>query len=113
MESSDTATAAPGLDLHVLPVRTYVGIFIALLVLTAVTIAVAYVDLGPLNVVVMLLIAATKATLVVLWFMHVRFEGRLVWISAAAGFAWLGIMIAFTLSDYLTRETVTGWTTGL
>jgi cytochrome c oxidase subunit 4 len=97
---------------HVIGIRTYVTIYVILLVLTAITVGAAFTDLGRINVVLMLLIAAVKATLVILWFMHVRFEGRLVHVAAAAGFAWLGIMIAFTMSDYLTREVVTGWSAG-
>lgn len=90
---------------HVVPVRLYVAIFLALMVLTAVTVAVAFVDLGPLNNVVMLGIAIGKATLVVLYFMHVRYSTRLVPLVAAAGFFWLLIMFGITMSDYLTR----GW----
>jgi cytochrome c oxidase subunit IV len=88
---------------HIVPIRTYLIIFAALLLGTAITTAVAYVDLGPLNVVVMLLIAFTKATLVVLFFMHVKFTGRLTQLAAASGFAWLVIMVGLTLSDVLTR----------
>jgi cytochrome c oxidase subunit 4 len=91
---------------HVVPIRTYLAIFVALLVGTALTTGAAFVDLGPLNVVVMLLIAFAKATLVVLFFMHVKFTNRLTQIAAASGFAWLVIMIALTLSDYLTRQPV-------
>ncbi len=91
---------------HVVPVRIYVIIFVTLVVLTGVTTAVAFVDLGPMNVVAMLLIAFLKATLVVLYFMHVRFTGRLTQIAAASGFAWLVILIGLTLSDVLTRKVV-------
>jgi cytochrome c oxidase subunit 4 len=88
---------------HIVPVRLYVAIFATLLVLTAVTTVVAYIDLGPLNVIVMLAIACFKASLVILYFMHVRFTGRLTQLAAAGGFAWLLIMFALTMSDYLTR----------
>jgi cytochrome c oxidase subunit 4 len=88
---------------HVVPIRTYLIIFVVLLLGTALTTVIAYVDLGPLNVVVMLLIAFIKATLVILFFMHVKFTSRLTQIAAASGFAWLAIMIGLTLSDYLTR----------
>jgi cytochrome c oxidase subunit IV len=88
---------------HVVPIRTYLIIFVVLLLGTALTTVIAYVDLGPLNVVVMLLIAFIKATLVILFFMHVKFTGRLTQIAAASGFAWLAILIGLTLSDYLTR----------
>ena len=88
---------------HVVPVRVYVTIFALLLVLTAVTTSVAFVDLGRLNVVIMLTIAVTKATLVILYFMHVRYGDRLTWIVVASGFVWLLLLIGLTMSDILTR----------
>jgi len=91
---------------HVVPIRIYVIIFVTLVALTGVTTAVAFLDLGPMNVVVMLLIAFTKATLVVLYFMHVRFTSRLTQLAAGSGFAWLAILIGLTLSDVLTRTIV-------
>jgi cytochrome c oxidase subunit 4 len=84
-------------------VRVYLTIFTLLLALTALTIKVAFLDLGAMNNVVMLGIAVTKATLVVLYFMHVRYGPRLVWVVAVAGFAWLALLIGFTLADVLTR----------
>ena len=88
---------------HIVPIRIYLLIFATLLVLTAVTTAVAYINLGPLNVVVMLSIACFKASLVILYFMHVRFTNRVTQLAAVTGFAWLLIMFALTLGDYLTR----------
>jgi cytochrome c oxidase subunit 4 len=88
----------------VVPPRVYVAIFAVLLVLTAVTTAVAYVDLGVMNVVVMLAIAVVKAVLVILFFMHVRYATRLTWLVVASGFVWFGILVLFTLSDVLTRS---------
>jgi cytochrome c oxidase subunit IV len=87
--------------------KTYVAVFAALLVLTLVTYSAAYMNFGShtLNVVVALGIAVTKATLVVLFFMHVKYSERLVWIFVAGGFAWLALMIVGTLHDYWTR----GW----
>ena len=89
---------------HIVPIPVYAAIFAALLVLTGVTIAVAYIDLGPLNIAVALAIAFFKASLVVLYFMHVKYSSRLVQLAAATGFVWLGIMLSFTLSDIWTRE---------
>jgi cytochrome c oxidase subunit 4 len=88
----------------VVPPRVYVAIFAILLALTAVTTAVAYVDLGIMNVVVMLAIAVVKAVLVILFFMHVRYATRLTWLVVASGFAWFGLLVLFTLSDVLTRS---------
>ncbi len=91
---------------HIVPIRIYVIIFAVLVLGTALTTAAAYFDLGPLNVVVMLAIAFTKATLVVLYFMHVRFTSPLTQLAAASGFAWLAILIVLTLSDVLTRSRI-------
>ncbi|HZL91520.1 MAG TPA: cytochrome C oxidase subunit IV family protein [Pirellulaceae bacterium] len=81
----------------------YYVVFAALLVLLAVTVGVAQFDLGPLNFFVAALIATTKALLIMLFFMHVRYSPPLIWLVAFAGFAWLAILFAFTLADYLTR----------
>ena len=82
--------------------------FGALIVGTALTVGAAEVDLGALNNVVMLAIACTKALLVILFFMHVRWSSRLTWVVAASGFVWLLILFGITMTDYLTR----GWVEG-
>ncbi len=84
--------------------KTYFVIFTALLFLTALTVAVAYLDLGALNTPVALLIATFKAGLVLFYFMHLKEEGELVKVFAAAGFFWLLIMLALTLNDFMTRR---------
>src|SRR5579872_1719015 len=89
---------------HVVPVSTYVTIFFALLVGTALTTWVAYIDLGVFNTVVALLIAVIKMSLVVLFFMHVKYNKGLSRIVIVAAFFWLGIMITLSLSDELTRH---------
>lgn len=86
----------------------YVGVFAFLFVMTIVTYYIALTDLdGKLfpgaNTLVALLIAFTKMTAVVLYFMHVRWQSRLIWLTALSGFFWLAIMFAFTMQDYLTR----------
>jgi cytochrome c oxidase subunit 4 len=88
---------------HVTPVRIYVLVFAALMVLTIATWLVAQADLGWANDVVALTIAVTKALLVLLFFMHVRYSTRMTMVTAAAGFFWLGILIFLTLNDYWTR----------
>lgn len=88
---------------HVSSPRLYVMVFAALMVLTVLTVWVAYFDFGVLNDVVALTIAMTKALLVVLFFMHVKYSTRLTAITAVAGLIWLGILIGLTLNDYLTR----------
>jgi cytochrome c oxidase subunit 4 len=91
---------------HVVPTRVYFAIFLALMVLTAMTVAVAYVDLGVFNNVVALAIACTKAALVVLYFMHVRYSDHLVKLSILIGILFLMILFGFTLADPLTRQWV-------
>ncbi len=93
---------------HVAPLKLYYSIFFTLMFLTAVTVWAAYVDLGNLNIVVALAIAIFKATLVVLFFMHLKYSERLTWVMVAAGVTWLGFMIGLTLSDILTRSWVPG-----
>ena len=71
---------------------------------TGLTVVAAFYDFpGPLNAVVALTIAVIKATLVVLFFMHVRYSGKLIWLVIASALLWLAIMFAITLSDYWTR----------
>ena len=86
--------------------RTYVLVFVALLVLTAVTILVSYVDLGALGPPVALGIALVKASLVVFFFMHLRDAPGVLWLAAASGFFWLAILIVLTMSDLATRGMV-------
>jgi cytochrome c oxidase subunit 4 len=88
---------------HVVPLKTYFAIFGALMGGTALTVFVAFQDLGPMNTVVALTIAGIKALLVVLWFMHVKYSSRLTWIFALAGFLWLLLMIGLTMADFDTR----------
>src|SRR2546421_7157007 len=89
---------------HIVYPRVYIGIFSILLVGTALTVLAAFRDFpGPLNAVLALTIATVKATFVVLYFMHVRYSGRLVWLVIGSALFWLGIMFALTISDYWTR----------
>jgi cytochrome c oxidase subunit IV len=91
---------------HIVPVRVYLAIFLALLVGTGLTVLAAFYDFPwQLNTIIALTIATIKATLVVLYFMHVRYSPRLVGVIVAAALFWLGIMFALTFSDYFTR----GW----
>jgi cytochrome c oxidase subunit IV len=89
---------------HVLSVRLYAVIFLALIALTLTTTGIAFIDLGGgFNVTVALTIAVVKALLVILFFMHVRYSSRLTWVFVGAGFFWLAIMMALTFGDFLTR----------
>ena len=97
---------------HIVPVATYVAIFLALMVGTALTTWIAYIDLGVFNTVVALVIAVIKMSLVVLFFMHLKYNKGLSRIVIVAAFFWLGIMISITLADELSRNwtpTVHSW----
>jgi cytochrome c oxidase subunit 4 len=89
---------------HVIPVRTNLVIFAALIGLLALTVGAAYVDLGRLNFAVAMSIAVVKTLLVMLYFMHLRYTGRLTWVFAGAAFVWLAILLTFGLGDYLSRD---------
>jgi cytochrome c oxidase subunit IV len=87
--------------------RTYALVFLALLVLTALTTGIAFVDLrGGWNNVVALTIAVAKAALVILYFMHVRYSDKLTWVFVGAGFFWLLIMIGGIMDDVRTRPSL-------
>jgi len=88
---------------HVVPKKVYFTIFAILLTLTFTTVFVAFKDLGSLNIVVAISIAVIKASLVVLYFMHVRYSDKLTWIVVIVGFSFLGILLVLTLTDYLAR----------
>jgi cytochrome c oxidase subunit IV len=90
---------------HISPVSSYIAVFSALMVLTVVTVLVAYVDLGEMNKVVALGIASFKATLVVLYFMHVKYSSGLTKLVVVSGFFFLAILLTLTMADYGSR----GW----
>jgi cytochrome c oxidase subunit 4 len=92
---------------HIVPVRTYLTVFAALMVGTYLTVQAAFIDLGPFNAAVALAIAVVKAVTVVLFFMHVKYSTRLTWAVVAGGVFWLGILLALTYGDYLTRRFMT------
>lgn len=88
---------------HIASIRTNILVFIALLVLLFATVGAAYLPLGDLQLPVALAIAVAKAVLIVLFFMHLLYSHRLTMVVCIASFLWLGIMLALTLSDYLSR----------
>ncbi|HEY8186758.1 MAG TPA: cytochrome C oxidase subunit IV family protein [Pyrinomonadaceae bacterium] len=89
---------------HIVPLRIYVIVFLSLLGGTALTVVAGLQDFpGQLNVIIALTIAVIKATLVVLYFMHVRYSSRLIWVVFTSALFWLAILFALTFSDYLTR----------
>ena len=82
----------------------YLLIYVALMVLLIATVWVAEFDLGTANTAISLSIAIAKAVLVILFFMHVRHGGGLIWVFAAASFLWLSLLLGLTLTDYTTRR---------
>ena len=90
---------------HVDSIKTYTLVFLSLLALTLATTVVAAVDLGPFNVVMALFIAVVKMMLVALFFMHLRHSTVLTKVVVGGGMLWLGILLVFSLADFLTR----GW----
>ena len=98
---------------HIVPLRVYFTVFTALIVFTALTVWVAYIDLGSLNIFVALGIAAFKASLVMLYFMHVKYSSRLTQLFSVCGFVWLAILLSFVLLDVYSRDWLSpspGWT---
>ena len=89
---------------HVTGLPIYFGVFFALMILTILTVAVSRVNLGLLNTPIALGLAVVKATLVILFFMHVVHSTRLTWVVIISSFLWLGVMFALTFADYLTRS---------
>ncbi len=89
---------------HIASIQTSVTIFVLLLLLLLGTVAAAYLPLGPLHFPVAMTIAVAKAVLIVLYFMHMKYSHRLTAVIFTASFLWLAIMIALTVSDYLTRD---------
>jgi len=94
---------------RVLPLRSYVLVFAALVVLTVLTTWVAEIDFGMLNMVVAMTIAVAKALLVVLFFMHLLHSPKLIWLFAGAALVWFVILVALTMADIDTRERTPGW----
>ncbi len=92
---------------HVVPTRVYLTVFAALMLLLIVTVAVAFVPLGSLNLPIAMLIAVVKATIIVMYFMEVKYGSRLLWVFVSSSFLFLVIFLVLTLNDYMTR----GWMT--
>lgn len=89
---------------HIVPLRVYLTVITALFLLTGLTVWAAFQDFGALNNPVALTIAVVKALLVLMFFMHLKYSARILWLYAGAGFVWFLIMIALMLSDYRSRD---------
>ncbi|HFB52349.1 MAG TPA: caa(3)-type oxidase subunit IV [Anaerolineae bacterium] len=93
------------LNEHVIPVKTYFIVYLSLMVLLVVTVAVAFNNFGPFNLSIAMGVAVVKTVLIVLYFMHMKYSPKLIWLYAGAGFFWLFMLILLTMGDYLSR----GW----
>jgi len=89
---------------HVVPKSTYFVIFGTLLLLTALTTGVAFIDMGQWNTIVALIIAVCKATLVVLFFMHLRWSTGMMRVVLLSALLWLSILISLTTTDFFSRD---------
>jgi cytochrome c oxidase subunit 4 len=99
----DENAGHPQGEQHIVGPMTYLIIFFALLVGTALTIGATYIDMGPWNPVVALAIAVTKATLVILFFMHIKYSSKLMKLTVGAGVFTFLILVGMSLSDYISR----------
>lgn len=98
-----------GHDHHIVPLSTYYKIFGALMVLLLITVLAAEIDMGSfgvpwLNIIIAMAIAVTKAVLIVLYFMHVKFSSRLIKICSVIAYFFVLIMFTLTYADYFTRN---------
>lgn len=87
----------------VIPQKVYYLVFVTLILLTLVTVDVAFYNFGFLNISIAMAIATVKATIVAMYFMHLRYNPKLTWLFAGAGLLWLFIMFVLTIADYMTR----------
>jgi cytochrome c oxidase subunit 4 len=96
MNAHDAPAGHPGL-------RTYLAVFVALLVLTGITVAAAFLDLGPVNTPVALVVASLKAFLVLAFFMHLKVSHRLVWVFVGAALVMFLLLLGFTVGEGFSR----------
>ena len=90
-------------EIHIVSPKIYLAVLIALLAGTALTVWASFIDLGVLNPIIALAIACTKAVLVVLFFMHVKYSPKLTKLTVGAGVFTFLVLIGMTLADYFTR----------
>jgi len=90
---------------HIVPRTTYFIVYLVLMALLGATVLAWYLNLGLLGILLGDMVGIVKATIIILYFMHVRSSSKLIWVVAVAGFIWLAILLGLTLSDYFSR----GW----
>ncbi|MCB0207825.1 MAG: cytochrome C oxidase subunit IV family protein [Anaerolineae bacterium] len=94
--------------IHITPVSTYLMVFAGLMVLLALTLYVGYTDFGTFNKTVTLIVAITKASLIMYFFMHLRHSSGLVWVFGLLGFFFFIILLLIGMGDYAARGTIQG-----
>jgi len=92
---------------HIVTRKTYVVVWALLMLFTALTFGLSYLDLGLWSAVIAVVIAATKATIIALFFMHIKYADGLTKVVALAALFWLGIMFVLTGTDFFTRYMLT------
>ena len=96
---------------HIVPIPTYLAVYVALMILMGATIGASYINFGPFNILIALFIAVVKTVLVVLFFMGVKYGTKLTMLWASIGFIWFLLMFG-TLGDYVSRNWIhlpQGW----
>jgi len=88
---------------HILPLRVYFLVAAALFVLTGVTVAISFVHFGVFNLLVAMLVAVVKASLVILFFMHLKYDNKLYLTIFLTAVVFLGVFIVLTMADTMTR----------
>ena len=91
---------------HITSNKTYIIVWAALMVMTATTVYVSYINFGVLNIVIALVVASIKATMVALYFMHLKLEDSITWVFALFPLSLLALLIAMTMTDMFTRVVV-------
>jgi cytochrome c oxidase subunit 4 len=98
--------------IHIIPLRIYLAVAVSLIILTAVTVSVSFIDLGALNITVALVIASVKALLVAFFFMHLFWDNKLYLLIFSVGLVFLTIFLTLTMFDTATRGSVNEETKG-
>jgi cytochrome c oxidase subunit 4 len=95
-----------GQNVHIIPIKLYLAVAASLMILTIVTVAVSFVDLGPYNVTVALAIASIKALLVAFFFMHLFYDNKIYLVIFAMALLFLTIFLTLTMFDTTTRGAI-------
>ncbi len=91
---------------HITPIKVYLAVGISLLILTGVTVGVSFIDFGPYNVTIALIIASVKALLVAFFFMHLFWDNKIYLIVFAASLLFLTIFLTFAMFDTMNRGSI-------